>query len=1115
VGNLALGRAFGVQAKLALNDPRDADEHEADRVADAVMSGSQAGALRPRNGPERIARKCDDCGAPLDAAGGTCTSCGGGGALETGGSSGGATLPSPARAFFEQSFERDFGGVRVHTDHGAADASESLGARAFTVGSDIYFGRGEYQPDSTEGRRLIAHELTHTVQQRGSPRVQRKPKGEKAPPPLPDGPLTFVLPSEFAPSDKVLLDAAFIGPLPAGKIIDDHGLHIEQRDADTVVMDLGNDRLEIRSSPKDHYAFFVEPAPVVPDTSSDFGGLTLTGLVSLDGGPKPLVQRTVRVAATPGVSVSAPYHRAGDEGPQLIVHTRWIQSASDADTMAELISGPGVREWPLEEGVIQLELDNDRIRISAPNTKYGFQDTTFANPRFAYYIDPLWTGPGATTKIVYIVASPGVRIEEGHPEELMRAASLGSYDRHLESYVIRVPHPDLVPQQGEPIDPDAFTGMQQFYPDDQGAFAGVNGAKPAVGAAVGSTGVSIQDEGGARVSIRPADPEKGSSYAWQVLPRANGLPSELRIVVDPFTRVEVDEPVPASVPRDEFGSVFEPDLDKVRHGDGMGSFDVKIVEVWDPSQVPVQGTPLNLQFIAEQGGTYREPDEYRWIFERSIATELRIAAFETVIGFIPIIGELYFIGQFVYGAVTGRDFWGRKLSTADVVMLGMFAAFSFVALAARGIGAAVRVARLARIAAALGTTPEKAEIILNLMRRTVRGEEAAALERATLAMRKGAEVAEEDAALLSGVMRRLGATEDLLAGARWTKSGLAYGVEAEETAQLGRNDFESWFKGVNEETRVALRADPELMAAYEQMDPATRRLLTRCGSLCIPKPPPTKVQTARITAAAERAGVEKGSFTERRVQAFLQKRRANLEEAIETLEHAAANKRRFNAFLDQQSMADVVLMRRPVLIKDPAVRRMVNQAIRDGIDPETLAQAVDRAAGRNTRDMLRRIQRLGRMKQRGIPGVDLVVEDLARGGNWATGAEWMLEYLESTNQWNRVTGFEVPQQVLNLGAVREIDAIISGVRYQFKTWHEFYGSTFLRQIERDYYLTQDLTKDLKWVFEGRGALSSQQAVEAAARTALQDAMRTADAARKTVLQNLIDALPDIIVVVKA
>jgi pyrrolidone-carboxylate peptidase len=75
----------------------------------------------------------------------------------------------------------DFGGVRVHTGGSAAEASRSINARAFTLGRDIAFGAGEYAPESRSGRRLLAHELTHVVQQtplvaRRKPLVQRQPE---------------------------------------------------------------------------------------------------------------------------------------------------------------------------------------------------------------------------------------------------------------------------------------------------------------------------------------------------------------------------------------------------------------------------------------------------------------------------------------------------------------------------------------------------------------------------------------------------------------------------------------------------------------------------------------------------------------------------------------------------------------------------------------------------------------------------------------------------------------------------------------------------------------------------------------------------------------------------
>jgi Domain of unknown function (DUF4157) len=59
--------------------------------------------------------------------------------------------------------------VRVHDDAQAAELARSVNARAFTTGSDVYFGSGEYRPGTADGDRLLAHELTHVVQQRGAP----------------------------------------------------------------------------------------------------------------------------------------------------------------------------------------------------------------------------------------------------------------------------------------------------------------------------------------------------------------------------------------------------------------------------------------------------------------------------------------------------------------------------------------------------------------------------------------------------------------------------------------------------------------------------------------------------------------------------------------------------------------------------------------------------------------------------------------------------------------------------------------------------------------------------------------------------------------------------------
>jgi hypothetical protein len=85
----------------------------------------------------------------------------------------GQSLADDVRGPMEQAFGADFSGVRVHTDERADALNRSLQAKAFTTGQDIFFRSGEYQPGNSSGQQLLAHELTHTVQQGASARIQR------------------------------------------------------------------------------------------------------------------------------------------------------------------------------------------------------------------------------------------------------------------------------------------------------------------------------------------------------------------------------------------------------------------------------------------------------------------------------------------------------------------------------------------------------------------------------------------------------------------------------------------------------------------------------------------------------------------------------------------------------------------------------------------------------------------------------------------------------------------------------------------------------------------------------------------------------------------------------
>jgi hypothetical protein len=182
LGNQAQLRRL--QAKLTIGAVNDPLEHEADAVADIVMRMPDP-ALSMRAAPLQVSRKCAACEEeeklrPKRAEGREA----GGEAPESVGEvlrSQGTPLGPQIRGFFEPRFGADFSAVRVHDDSKAAASARSVGAEAYAVGSHLVFGAGRFQPGAGEGRKLIAHELAHTVQQDGAnPLLRRAPCGQCA-----------------------------------------------------------------------------------------------------------------------------------------------------------------------------------------------------------------------------------------------------------------------------------------------------------------------------------------------------------------------------------------------------------------------------------------------------------------------------------------------------------------------------------------------------------------------------------------------------------------------------------------------------------------------------------------------------------------------------------------------------------------------------------------------------------------------------------------------------------------------------------------------------------------------------------------------------------------------
>lgn len=166
--------AYRVQPKLKIGAPDDLFEREADHVAEKVVASAA---------PPMVQRKCacsggTPCAHCADEEGKLAQRQAGPHAASAAVSISdhsfqslgpGRPLDQASRSFMESRFGHDFSDVRIHADTRAAESAQALKARAYTLGRDIVFGTGEYRPQNLEGRRLLAHELTHVIQQSHSP----------------------------------------------------------------------------------------------------------------------------------------------------------------------------------------------------------------------------------------------------------------------------------------------------------------------------------------------------------------------------------------------------------------------------------------------------------------------------------------------------------------------------------------------------------------------------------------------------------------------------------------------------------------------------------------------------------------------------------------------------------------------------------------------------------------------------------------------------------------------------------------------------------------------------------------------------------------------------------
>ena len=159
MGNQAAQRLLRdgvIQAKLTVNQPGDKFEQEADRVAEQVLARPEQADMS--SAPPRIQRYTGQPTGQMDSAPAS---------VDRVLASFGRPMEPLLRLDMEQRFGYDFSRVRVHSGAASENSARDVNAHAYTAGHDIVFGAGKFAPQTCEGRRLIAHELTHVVQQSG------------------------------------------------------------------------------------------------------------------------------------------------------------------------------------------------------------------------------------------------------------------------------------------------------------------------------------------------------------------------------------------------------------------------------------------------------------------------------------------------------------------------------------------------------------------------------------------------------------------------------------------------------------------------------------------------------------------------------------------------------------------------------------------------------------------------------------------------------------------------------------------------------------------------------------------------------------------------------------
>jgi hypothetical protein len=431
--NLTLQQAIGNQevqhmfiggeilAKLLINQPGDMYEQEADRVAREIIDmGDKETCLK--SGKTKIQKKAIPGGQGISSTTESINALKGSG----------QPLGSKIRDYFQPRFGVDLGNVRVHTDSNADRLARAIRARAFTLGNDIVFAKGEFQPGTNTGKKLIAHELTHVLQQSNKQITSDKTN-------------TIQRQEDF------------------------RLLPLDQTVRDLKIQKTGN-RTTIQYPNPDYAGVFTTVQTLTIDGPESPDGRYAYEIVTRSLGYQYGTIYRVNIIAAPGVSINFddPSYTGGSRlvtngllmdivrvQDPYIVPAQGTPLHLESYVQHEAYGLPHLGNLtPIipTNDYVSVVTDKSSVIIHIPNIgiTIGLDlPNLLANERYAYQIveDPL----GGVSE-VRVVVTPGIRTTLRCP--LGHQAFL----RPL-LYLYEVDDPDLVPYQGSPIDPGHFRSI--------------------------------------------------------------------------------------------------------------------------------------------------------------------------------------------------------------------------------------------------------------------------------------------------------------------------------------------------------------------------------------------------------------------------------------------------------------------------------------------------------------------------------------------------------------------------------------------------------------------------------------------------------------------------------